>query len=44
MTASPAQLPPELVRELRDSILALPVIAGLAYDLSSKPPGTIEWE
>ncbi len=44
MTASPAQLPPALVRELRDSILALPGIAGLAYDLSSKPPGTIEWE
>ena len=34
----------ELLAELRESILALPGIGGLAYDLTSKPPGTIEWE
>jgi len=44
MTASAAQLPPTLVRELRDGILTLPGISGLALDLTSKPPGTIEWE
>jgi len=44
MTATAARLPLELLAELRDSILALPGIAGLAYDLTSKPPGTIEWE
>jgi GMP synthase PP-ATPase subunit len=44
MTATAASLPPALVAELRDSILALPDISGLALDLTSKPPGTIEWE
>jgi GMP synthase (glutamine-hydrolysing) len=44
MTATAARLPLELLDELRQSILALPGISGLAYDLTSKPPGTIEWE
>lgn len=44
MTATAARLPQELLIELRDSICALPNISGLAYDLTSKPPGTIEWE
>ena len=44
MTATAARLPRELLDELRESILALPGISGLAYDLTSKPPGTIEWE
>ncbi len=44
MTASAAQLPPTLVRELQESILPLSGISGLSLDLTSKPPGTIEWE
>ncbi|MFO7610718.1 MAG: glutamine-hydrolyzing GMP synthase [Candidatus Krumholzibacteriia bacterium] len=44
MTATAAELPPELLADLRRDILALPAISGLAYDLTSKPPGTIEWE
>ncbi len=44
MTATAARLPLPLLAELRDSITALPGISGLAYDLTSKPPGTIEWE
>ena len=44
MTASAAPLPDALVDELRESILRLPGISGLAIDLTSKPPGTIEWE
>jgi GMP synthase (glutamine-hydrolysing) len=44
MTATAASLPPALVAELRERILALPGISGLALDLTSKPPGTIEWE
>jgi GMP synthase (glutamine-hydrolysing) len=44
MTATAARLPLKLIAELRESILALPKISGLAYDLTSKPPGTIEWE
>jgi GMP synthase (glutamine-hydrolysing) len=44
MTATAARLPLALLDELRRSILGLPGISGLAYDLTSKPPGTIEWE
>jgi GMP synthase (glutamine-hydrolysing) len=44
MTASAARLPDALLGELRDEILALPKINCLAMDLTSKPPGTIEWE
>ena len=33
-----------LLDELRDEIRSLPKISGLAIDLTSKPPGTIEWE
>ena len=44
MTATAARLPLALLKELHDAITALPGISGLAYDLTSKPPGTIEWE
>lgn len=44
MTATAARLPDVLLVELRDRILGLPGISGLALDLTSKPPGTIEWE
>ncbi len=44
MTATPVQLPEALLEELRTSILALPGVSGLALDITSKPPGTIEWE
>ncbi|MDT8367802.1 MAG: glutamine-hydrolyzing GMP synthase [Longimicrobiales bacterium] len=44
MTATPVRLPDALLDELRASILALDGITGLAIDLTSKPPGTIEWE
>jgi len=44
MTAKPAPLPDALLAELRASITALPGISGLALDVTSKPPGTIEWE
>ena len=44
MTALPAPLPDALVDELRAAILGLPGVAGLALDVTSKPPGTIEWE
>jgi len=44
MTATPAPLPPALLDELRASILALEGVSGLALDVTSKPPGTIEWE
>jgi GMP synthase (glutamine-hydrolysing) len=44
MTATPAQLPEALVADLRRQILALPGVSGLALDVTTKPPGTIEWE
>jgi len=44
MTATPASLPAALILELRELILALPGVSGLALDITTKPPGTIEWE
>jgi len=44
MTASPVELPVAVLDELREGILKLPGISGLTLDLTSKPPGTIEWE
>jgi len=44
MTARPALLPAALVAELQTAILALPGISGMVLDVTSKPPGTIEWE
>ena len=44
MTATPAGLPAGLIAELRGQILGLPGVSGLALDVTTKPPGTIEWE
>jgi GMP synthase (glutamine-hydrolysing) len=44
MTASPVELPSVLLSELQESILSLAGVSGLAFDMTSKPPGTIEWE
>jgi GMP synthase (glutamine-hydrolysing) len=44
MTAQPYPLPEAVRNDLRRDILGLPGISGLALDLTSKPPGTIEWE
>jgi GMP synthase PP-ATPase subunit len=44
MTATPVALPAALLDELREGILGLPGVSGLLLDVTSKPPGTIEWE
>jgi GMP synthase (glutamine-hydrolysing) len=44
MTATPAQLPEALVAELDTRLRALPGVSGVAFDITTKPPGTIEWE
>ncbi len=44
MTATAASLPLALISELREQILGLDGVGGLTLDLTSKPPGTIEWE
>jgi len=44
MTARPFPLPVHVLEELRADILTLPGVSGVALDITSKPPGTIEWE
>jgi GMP synthase (glutamine-hydrolysing) len=44
MTATPVELPLALLNELRSTLLSWASVSGLALDLTSKPPGTIEWE
>ncbi len=44
MTARPAPLPNRVVDEIRAPILALPEVSALVIDVTTKPPGTIEWE
>jgi GMP synthase (glutamine-hydrolysing) len=44
MTAAPVELPAALLDEFRSKILGLDGVSGLALDITSKPPGTIEWE
>ncbi|MDD5469692.1 MAG: glutamine-hydrolyzing GMP synthase [Candidatus Peribacteraceae bacterium] len=44
MTASAASLPPAILRRMTERILSLQGIDLVFLDLTSKPPGTIEWE
>ncbi|PWT90596.1 MAG: glutamine-hydrolyzing GMP synthase [Acidobacteria bacterium] len=44
MTARPALLPDEVLFEIRNQILELSDVSGVALDVTTKPPGTIEWE
>jgi len=44
MTAAPSPLPDALIAELREAVKSCPEVSGLAIDLTSKPPSTIEWE
>ena len=44
MAAQPVELPRELLDQAREQILSLPGVAMVTVDLTSKPPGTIEWE
>lgn len=44
MTARPYPIPVPILEEISRRIMALGGISGVALDITSKPPGTIEWE
>jgi GMP synthase (glutamine-hydrolysing) len=44
MTAQSVAMPPELLDEMSSELLGQEGIAGVFYDLTHKPPATIEWE
>jgi len=44
MTADSVSMPDELLHRMAERLMAIPEIAGVYYDLTHKPPGTIEWE
>ena len=44
MTANVVRMPKELLDQLVKELRTVEGIAGIFYDLTNKPPGTIEWE
>jgi len=44
MTAQVVRMRPELLRLMTEELLRVPGVCGVFYDLTHKPPGTIEWE
>ncbi len=44
MTASVYRMEPNLLQEMSSKVLDVPGVGPLLYDLTTKPPATIEWE
>ncbi len=44
MTADSVTMPDDLLHAMAARLMAIPEIAAVYYDLTHKPPGTIEWE
>ena len=44
MTAQSVAMDADFLARMCDEILRVPGLAGVFYDLTNKPPGTIEWE
>jgi GMP synthase (glutamine-hydrolysing) len=44
MTAQAVRMPAELLDRIANELLSVPGVCGVFYDLTHKPPGTIEWE
>jgi GMP synthase (glutamine-hydrolysing) len=44
MTAEVVRMPGDLLDAIREELLAVPGVCAVFFDLTHKPPGTIEWE
>jgi GMP synthase (glutamine-hydrolysing) len=44
MTAQSVPIPADLLRQICSELLAIDEVCAVFYDLTHKPPGTIEWE
>ncbi|MGQ9759409.1 MAG: GMP synthase (glutamine-hydrolyzing) [Candidatus Methanomethylicaceae archaeon] len=44
MTAKPYRLPLKVLKRVSDDILRLPMVSTVCYDITSKPPATVEYE
>jgi GMP synthase (glutamine-hydrolysing) len=44
MTANVVRMPEELLQQMARELTAVEGVAGVFYDLTNKPPATIEWE
>jgi len=44
MTADVVLMDPHLLDRITTELLRIPQVAAVFYDLTNKPPGTIEWE
>lgn len=44
MTANVVRMPPELLEKMAEELMRVEGVAGVFYDLTNKPPATIEWE
>jgi GMP synthase (glutamine-hydrolysing) len=44
MTADSVAMPDELLHAMSARLMAITEVAGVYYDITHKPPGTIEWE
>jgi GMP synthase PP-ATPase subunit len=44
MTARAYRFPEPVLHDLKSRLSSLPFVSAVLVDLTSKPPGTIEWE
>ena len=44
MTARFSNLPDAFISDVRDQLMAIDGIEAVFYDVTHKPPGTVEWE
>jgi GMP synthase (glutamine-hydrolysing) len=44
MTAQSVDMPDDLLDSMAAELMSVPGISGVFYDLTNKPPATIEWE